>query len=275
MFRFMHGIFKWSVITALGLTGLVALVGVGRVKAAYLSVREHVRSNVDELVDAREVVKDQMRQLEQDYPKRIAELDAQRREIDRALAANAKEHQLAEEVVALCRSDHKVLTAKLDAADADADGINTTVIEFRSQRLDRGDALARADKIAETQANYVKRLSDLDDENALLSHERGQIAAEYARTSEEFRNFQMEYATMLREADSLKRKQELVKMAEKRRGERDDIFTDRSSSLQSLKDRMEKRRVELDARLKALGTWRDGNEYETRARLNLDRGHAR
>ena len=158
MFRFMRSIMKWSVIGALGLTGLVALVGVGRVKAAYLSVREHVRSNMDDLVDTRVALKEEIDKLEKEYPKRLADLEMQLREIDRAVVANEDDTQLCREVVALCRSDRQTLTAKLAASDSDADGINTPVIEFRSERMVRGDALARAARIAETENQYSDRL---------------------------------------------------------------------------------------------------------------------
>lgn len=269
MFRFMRGMIKWSVIGGLGLLGLVALVGVGRVKAAYVSVREHVRSNMDEMIDTRQALLTEMKKLQKEYPDRIAELRVQLREVDRAVGDNAKDTRLCREVVALCRSDREVLAAKLDANDRDADGISVPVIEFRSERLDRNDAVARASRILETERQYGDRLSDLTDETAVLRNEKAQIQAELEQTESEYRDFQMEYTALMREADSLERKEDLVDMAEARRGEREDIFSDRASSLQTLKDRMEKQKIKLDAKLQGLRTYRNGNEYETRARLRL------
>ena len=74
---------------------------------------------------------------------------------------------------------------------------------------------------------------------------------------------------MLREIDSLKRKEKLVDLAEARRGDREDIFSDRASSLQAVKDRIDKRTIELDAKLKGMRSHRGGNEYEARARVRL------
>lgn len=273
MFRFMRGMVKWSVIGGLGLLGLVALIGPGRVKAAYTSVRDSVRSEVDGLVPTRQALLEEMQALEEEYPERIAELRMQLTEVDRAVVANADDVRLAREVIALCRSDREALTARIESIGGDA--VNVPAIEFRSERFDREEALDRAARIARTEAQYSERLSDLTSETEILRSERARIAEEVAKTEKEFADFRMEYRSLLREVDSLERKEDLVQMAESRRKNLEDVYSERAGSLVALKDRMERKRIELDAKLSGFHSPREGGEYEARARLKLLENDAR
>ena len=269
MFRFFGRMTRWGVIGALGLIGLIAVVGPTRLKTAYWSARDHLRSNVDGIVDTKIALQHEIRKLQEEYPERIADLRCQLKEIDRDLSACSEDVLLCQEVVALCESDITVLNAKLTATDADADGIGSDVVEFRSERLGRAEALTRAGRIAETAASYRDRLTDLTAEQGLLRDERARLRAELAEMEREFREFQTEVGTISREIDSLKRKEKMVEVAERRRKETDDIFADRASGLSVVKDKIERRKIELDERLRALRGVRSGNEYEARARLRL------
>jgi chromosome segregation ATPase len=269
MFGFMRRTFRWGVIGALGLVGLIAVVGLTRVKTAWWSVRDHLRSNVDEIVDTRIALKHEIRKLQEEYPERISDLRLQLREIDRDLGACNDDLGLCQEVVTLCESDITVLNAKLNAVDADADGLGSGVVEFRSERLDRSEALTRAGRIAETAESYRDRANDLGNERQILTEERSRLSLELADMEREFTEFQTEAATISREIDSLKRKEKLVDVAERRQRETDDIFADRASGLTVVREKIERRKIELDERLRALRGVNTTNEYEARARLRL------
>jgi chromosome segregation ATPase len=269
MFRFFGRMTRWGVIGALGLAGLIAVVGLTRVKTAWWSVRDHLRSNVDEIVDTRVALQHEIRKLQDEYPERIADLRCQVKEIDRDLGSCSEDVNLCQEVVALCESDIMVLNAKLEVADSDADGLGPDRVEFRSERLGRAEALTRAGRIAATASSYRDRLNDLTAEQQILREERGRLRAELAEMEREFREFQTEVGTIARDIDSLKRKEKLVKVAERRRKDTDDIFADRASGLTVVKEKIERRKIQLDERLRALRGVRSGNEYEARARLRL------
>jgi hypothetical protein len=103
----------------------------------------------------------------------------------------------------------------------------------------------------------------------MLLDERARVALEVAALEREYREFQSEVGSMLREIDALKRKEKLVDLSERREREREDLFSDRASALAAVKDRIERRKIELDERLRAHRAFRPGNEYESRARLRL------
>jgi len=269
MFRFVRGIFKWGVIGALLTVGLVAVIGLTRVKTAFHSVRDHLRSNVDELVDTRIALRHEIDKLQKEYPERIAEIRVQLSAIDRDLAKCGEEIQLFEEVVGLAESDAEVLRNRIAGADADADGVNATFIEFRSERLGPEEAWSRAARAADYAASYRERISDTKNQRALLQEEKARLRAELASLEREYRDFKAEIASMNRDIESLKRKEKLVELAERRSGEREDLFTDRATSLQVVQEKIQRRKIELEEKLKALNAFRSQNEYESRARLRL------
>ncbi|MEN8150489.1 MAG: hypothetical protein ABFS86_11745 [Planctomycetota bacterium] len=269
MFRFTRSIIKWGVIGGLGIVGLTAIVGSTRVKTAFMSVRDHIRSNVDELVDTKVALQHEVDKLQKEYPKRIAEIRVQQRSVDRDLAQCERQLHESEEVVAVALGDLEVLRDRLDRTDADADGLGAPAIEFRARRLSRGAALDRAAEAADVAKSYEDRAIDLRNERKLLFDEKARLAGERAELTQEYAKFQAEVATIGRDIDSLERKEKLVALAERRRGEREDIFADRATSLTVLKDRIASRKIELEEKLKGMNSRAGSNEYEARARLRL------
>jgi len=269
MFRFMRSIIKWGVVGGLGVVALMAVVGTTRIKTAFWSVRDHIRTNVDELVDTRVALRHEVEKLKNEYPKRIAEIRIQQRSVDRDISQCEKQLHQGEEVVAIARGDIEVLRSRLDLADADADGISPRPIEFRAQRLTRGAALTRAAEAADVAANYEERVFDLRNERKLLFDEKARLAADRASMEQEYAQFQAEVTTIGRDIDSLERKEKLVALTERRRGEREDLFADRASSLNVLKERLARKKIELEEQLKGMNSFGGANEYEARARLRL------
>jgi len=264
--------FKWSMIGAIGLVGLVAVVGLTRVKTAYWSVRDHLRSNVDELVDTKVALHHEIRKLQKDYPARLGDLKIHIAEIDRDLREVSRDRRLCEEVVALCDSDVAVLEAKVARVSASTGTDSHAVlipVEFRAEQMGQSEALTRAGRIAETAQDYRVRLQDLEQEEQILVDEKSRLGAELAEMEREYREFQAEVGGMMRDIESLNRKENLVKVAERRQRDREDIFTDRASGLAVVKEKIDRRKIQLDERLRGLRSFRSGNEYEARARLRL------
>jgi chromosome segregation ATPase len=268
MFRFCGRIFRWAAVGTLALVGLTALVGVNRVKTAFWSVRDNLRGSVDELVDSRIALRHELKKLQHDYPKRISELRVQLHEIDRDLVACERDRNVSQEVVTLCENDVALLRERIAAG---SDGGSFVSVEFRSELLDQNEAVARASRIAETASAYRARVADLRQEDEMLRTERGRLKAELANLEQEYRAFQAEVGTLLREIDAVKRKEKLVALAERKRKENDDLFEDRASALERVKEKISRHRIELDERLRAARSFPAVDDYEARARLSLSR----
>jgi len=269
MFRFLGRTFRWAAVGTLVLVGLVAVVGVTRVKTAYMSVREHLRENVDELVDSRVALRHEVKKLQREYPKRIADLKVQLRELERDQVACQRDRRVAQEVVTLAESDVELLRERIAAGEAVGREGAFVSVEFRAELLDRDQAVARASRIAETASSYRAQLGDLTAENEMLSSERVRLQAELAATESEYRTFSAEVGSLLREIESVKRKEKLVALAERKRRDNEDLFQDQATALGRVREMIERRRIQLDERLKAARALPGGNEYEAKARLRL------
>jgi hypothetical protein len=269
MFRFLGRTVRWAAVGTLVVVGLVAMVGVTRVKNAYWSVREHLASNVDDLVDSRVALRHELSKLEREYPRRIADLQSALLQVDRDLAACESDRRVSSEAVTIAENDVSLLRERLAAADRGDDGGGFVSVEFRSEVLDREAAVTRASRIAERVAYHRERFSDLGDEATLLRQERTRLAAELADLEREYRAFQAEAGSLLREIESVRRKEKLAALVERRRKQHDDLFRDGASSLALVKEKIERRRIELDTRLEAARAADTSDEYEARARLRL------
>ena len=71
MFRFFGRMFRWSVFGGLILVGLVAVVGATRIKTAWWSVRDHLRDNVDELIDSKTALRHEVEKLAEEYARHL------------------------------------------------------------------------------------------------------------------------------------------------------------------------------------------------------------
>ncbi len=264
MFRLIGRLFRWSLIGGLLVSGLVVLLGATRVKTAFWSVRDHLRANVDELVDTRVALEHEIRLLEEEYPRRIAELRCQGKAIDRDLARCRRDAEICEEVTAICGEDLKGLREALEAAKPRSRGI-----VFRGERLTRAEALARADRIAQTLAVYRDRLAELREESKMLETERTRLAVLLADLQKEREAFRAEAGSLHREIDSLERKERLVEIEELRRRLRRDLLADRGESLAAVKAKIEERRIRLEEKLRTLSREESPGGYEARARVRL------
>lgn len=270
MFRFMGRAFRWGLTGLLVTVGLVAVVGLARVKTAYYSVRDHLRTNMDDLVDSRVALRHELGKLQKEYPERIADLRVELARADRDLAACLDDRRICEEVVLLAENDLDVLQQRIShAGNGDLGFVS---IEFRSERLGPDEATRRAARIASTATSYRRRLGDLEGEADLLREERASLQNQLTEIQSEYRTFQAEASSLLREIDALQRKEKMVEIAERRAGRGDeDPFSDRSASLARVKEKIEARRIRLDEKLRAIRGFKSGDAYEAEARMKVHR----
>jgi chromosome segregation ATPase len=169
----------------------------------------------------------------------------------------------------MAENDVEILRERLAAADdGHPDGLVS--IEFRARTLDREAAIARASDIAGKASKHRALLEELDDEARMLTEERDRLRTELTDLEREYRAFQAEAAGLEREIESVQRREKLVAILERKKKDRDDLFRDRASALGNLKDKIERRRIELDHRIRAARARPVADEYEARARLKLD-----
>ena len=265
----MKKFFKTVFIVGLCGVGVVALahvvLGKHRTHDAAKALQSMAQCEVDELIAKQKDMKEELSALRTQYPKQIAMLKGQLNDIDRQLAKLDKEETRATDIVKLCEEDISYLEDQGDVVGsvyADA-----RVIEHRGSKYTLEEAEQLVTRIAETREIYVTRLDDISAERNILQGEKDQITVEVQAVETEQAEFEAEYQSLVREIERLQRNEELLKIAEGRRGIGDDGHSEAMATLDSVKSAVERARLEQDERLKAARVAPKSMDYETRAKL--------
>ncbi|MCA8934789.1 MAG: hypothetical protein KDB68_01165 [Planctomycetes bacterium] len=265
----MRKFFKTVFIVGLCGVGTIALahavLGKHRTRDAAHALQNLAQAEVDELIAKQKDMKAELNKLRSEYPKQIAMLKSQINQVDRRLLELDKEETRAEDIVRLCEEDVSYLEDQRDVVGsvyADA-----RVIEHRGSKYNTVEAEKLVARIAETREIYTTRLEDITVERDMLLGEKDQLALELQSVEQEQGEFEAEYQSLVREIERLQRNQEMLEVAEARRGIGDSRHSEAMSTLEGVKTAVERARLEQEERLKSARVAPRSLDYETRARL--------
>lgn len=260
---------KTVVIVGLCSVGVIALthavLGKQRTKDAAKALQKMAQGEVDELIRKQNDMKEELAKLRETYPKQIAVLKSQAREVERQLATLDTEAGRAADIVRLCEEDICYLE---DQRDTVAAGVGTErVIEHRGSRYSAAEADKLVARIGQTRELYSTRLQDIEAERAVLGAEKEQLGVELAAIEAEQAEFEAEYQSLLREIERLKRNEEMLELAQTRAGCTSREHGEAMNTLTQVKGAVERARIEQEERLKASRVAPKDLDYETRAKL--------
>jgi chromosome segregation ATPase len=261
----------FKVVFVVGLCGVatVALahvvLGKHRTHDAAKALQHMAQSEVDDLIRQQSDLKEELGKLRAEYPRQIAMLRSQANQVDRQLAELDKEETRASDIVRLCEEDISYLEDQTEIVGSVY--ADTRAIEHRGSKYNADEAQKLIGRIAETRGIYTERLEQISAERAVLQAEKEQLAVELAAVEAEQAEFEAEYQSLVREIERLKRNDELLKVAESRRGIGCERHGEAMSTLNTVKTAVERARIEQEERLKAARVAPKSLDYETRARL--------
>jgi chromosome segregation ATPase len=265
----MKKFFKTVFIVGLCGVGTIALahavLGKHRTRDAARALQQMAQSEVDELIARQKDLKKELSELRNEYPKQIAVVKSQLRQVDRRLDELDTEAGRASDIVRLCEEDISFLEDQRDVVGSVY--TDAPVIEHRGARYTSDEAGILITRISETREIYVLRLDEIEQERRVLHGEKDQLTLELHAIEAERQEFEAEYQSLLREIERLERNQELLKIAEARRGIGADRHGEAMNSLNEVKTAVERARIEQEERLKSARVAPRSLDYETRARL--------
>lgn len=265
----MKKFFKTVFIVGLCGVGTIALahavLGKHRTHDAAKALQKMAQGEVDELIRKQKDMQDELSKLRSEYPKQIAMLKSQINQVDRQLAALDKEETRSADIIRLCEEDISYLEDQRDVVGSVY--TEARVIEHRGSKYNSSEAEQLTARIAETREVYVTRSDDIRRERDILQGERDQLALELQSVEAEQAEFEAEYQSLGREIERLERNEEMLKVAECRRGIGDDRHSEAMSTLNDVKTAVERARLEQEERLKSARVAPRSLDYETRAKL--------
>ena len=247
-------------LVGLGTFGVAcAVLGKQRAHDTLKSLQKMAQGEADQLIKKQNDMKEQLAKLREQYPKQVATLRAQQLDVDEQVKALEKEAAKCADILALCDADlTEISTARKSSRNA--------AISFRGSKYSPQDADSLLVRINKTREIYAAREAEIKHERENLEAEKSQIAQELELVRAEQEEFEAQYQALCREIDRVKRNQEVLNSAEKRKGYCGNRHEESMQTLAQLKSALNKARMEQEERMKAAKIAPREPDYETRAK---------
>ena len=279
MFSFFTKTLKIGICTA----GLVALAGAGafavvgkeRTHAVAREVHSHILEAVDKNIDDPAALRTQLREMEQEYPKRIAQVQGDLAELRSEMRSLERERAISERVVALAEQDLARLEGQMAAQlqDDTTAGAGHVVpvraVAIGGQVYSPARARARVKQVQNTRIAYANRSADAEHDLLYLEKQAGRLEELLAKLEGERAEFQSQIMRLSRDIDSIARNDRLIKLIEKRNRTIDECSRYESVSLEQITGRLADIKSRQEAELDFLANAQEEADYEDLARMQL------
>lgn len=265
---------RYAVIAGL-VGGAAALVaGPDRLGALCTQTRNSINQCIDKSIDDPIALRAQMKQLEGQYPQRIAEVRGDLAELREQCSQLKRELSVSDRVVALADTDLGQMQAMIEQAQttqASLTGPNQIVrVVFANEPLELKDAYTKANKIQQVRNAYSTRATEIQRDLGYLGQQEARMTTLLTQLETEHQEFQAQLWQMDRQVDTISRNERLIGMMEKRQRTLDTQGRYTTNSLDQLSSQFADIRAKQEARLETLGQSSNALNYEDRAKFDLD-----
>lgn len=262
------------VITALAGGVLVAVAGPDRVGALVTQTRGGIQTAIDSNIQDPVLLRTQIRKLESEYPRKIAEVRSDLGEVQGQISQLERERQVAEKVVLLAGLDLETVDSQLGQARATQQANPGAIVRvaFDGDRaVDLNDAYARRQQIEQTRDLYAGRAKDLETDLTYLHDQEGQLADLLGRLETERSEFQAKLFQLDAQIDTIARNERMITMMEDRQATIDEHSRYQANSLDQLNGRLSQIRNEQRSRLESISRKEKGRDYINEAEFLINR----
>jgi len=276
------GLVRTAVIVGLAGGAAVLVAGPERVGAILTQTRNSVNCQLDKVIDDPVALREQLRDLEGQYPKRIADVRGDLAELREQVAQLNNDRAVSSRVVELADRDLSTLQPmiqKAEAMTASTSGVYTTNssysptvvrIAFGHEQLDLKQAYSRAEQAEQARAVYSGRVNEIDKDLGYLSEQETRLTDLVTTLETEQAQFQSQLWQLDHQIDAIGRNDRMIKVMQKRQETIEQHSRYRVASLDQLTARFAEIRTKQEAKLQSLGKSSGRMNYEDRARIDLD-----
>jgi len=265
-------IVRGVVITALAGGVLVAVAGPHRVGAMVHQTRANFVSVIDENIEDPIMLRAQIKNLEAQYPQKIAEVRSDLTEVQTQIAQLDRELQVATKVVSLAAMDLETVSDQLTQARYTQESNPGAIVRvsLNNRAVDLDDAYAKRNQIQNTRDMYAARATDLSTDLGYLNDQEQQLADLLERLESERSEFQAKLFQLDAQIDTIARNERLIDMMEDRQDTIDAHSNFQANSLDQLNGRLSSIRTEQRARLEAIAGRDSDKNYVDEAEFLID-----
>ncbi|MEM8757731.1 MAG: hypothetical protein AAGF47_08105 [Planctomycetota bacterium] len=279
MAKIVRNVVRFGVISALGVgTAFIVAEAVnpGSGRAMAHQARHGISSVIDANIDDPVALRAQLRDLESQYPGKIAAVRDDLGELRTQLAQFERELGITERVIALAEQDLGAMQHLLSKAEdaQTANGYAVVRVRFENESLELADAYDKAQRIVRLRDDYTARAGEIRRDMGFLTEQETRLADLLGTLEQERSRFQDQLSQLDRQIDAVARNERMLAMLEKRQKTLDEISPYSADSLDQVTDRIERIRSEQESRMAALTRRTAETSYEDIARVQIDREQA-
>lgn len=263
-----------GVITALGAGAAFVVaeaVSPGSARAVARQAGTNLSQAITSGVDDPVAIREQLRSLEEQYPKKISAVRADLTELQTQLSQFEHERAVAARVVALADNDLANLQDLISQGEeARGDTYRVVRVWHNNAKMDLEQAYAKADKIRRLRDSYAMRTGELDRDMGFLRQQEGQLGELLSTLETERAEFQSKLWQLDQQIDAVSRNERLLTMLEKRQKTIDSISPFKADSLDQVTGRIAQIRAEHESRMASLVSRSVDERYVERAKVQID-----
>ncbi|MGJ8636333.1 MAG: hypothetical protein ACSHX5_05775 [Phycisphaerales bacterium] len=265
-------IVRGVVITALAGGVLVAVAGPQRVGYMIHQTQANVIGVIDDNIEDPIMLRAQIKNLEAQYPQKIAEVRSDLTEVQTQITQLDRELQVATKVVALASSDLETVSGQLTQARYTQESNPGAIVRvsLNNRAVDLDDAYAKRNQIQNTRDMYAARATDLKTDLGYLQDQEEQLAGLLERLESERSEFQAKLFQLDAQIDTIARNERLIDMMEDRQETIDAHSSFQANSLDQLNGRLSSIRTEQRARLESIANRDSDKNYIDEAEFLVD-----
>jgi len=262
-----------TVIGGLATGGLVLLAGPQRVGMLFDQARTTVSTAIDNSIEDPVALRNQLRDLEKQYPTKIAKVEGELAELNQQMATLERDRAVATRVVELAQADLDELSDMLNEAQAVRSESPHAIIRvhWAGAPMNYDEALTRAADIRTTFNSYTTRVSEADATLDVLAQQRTRLAELLGELRDEHNEFKAQIAQLDGQIEAIARNERLIDMVEEREKAIAQLDRHESHSLGQIQAKLQKTRAEQEARLASIMNPSQAEDYAKQAEEMLNR----
>jgi predicted RNase H-like nuclease (RuvC/YqgF family) len=262
-----------GVITAVVGGAVLVVAGPDRAFAVFSQTRSKINGAIDSKITDPVALRAQLRDLESQYPKRIADVRGDLAELNEQISQLQRQLAVSRKVIEMADGDldqMRDVLARAEDARAQAAGhiIRVRFEDNRPMSLD--DAYSRANRVSQVRSAYVSQAADLERDMGYLSQQHERLSALLEQLEGERAEFQAQLWQLDRQVDAIARNERMIELMQKREATIQNQSRYRAASLDQVTARLADIRAKQEAQLQMHGQSTDVRNYENAAKYLLD-----
>jgi predicted RNase H-like nuclease (RuvC/YqgF family) len=267
-----------GVISALVGGVAVAVAGPDHIKALFHQARNNVRGAIDSNISDPVALRAQLKDLEGQYPKRIADVRGDLAELNEQYSQLERELAVSKKVVSMADTDLESMQAVLaKAEEAKTTGVAQVVkVRFDGDHsMSMDDAYGKANRVTQLRNAYSQRTSDIERDLGYLGQQKDRLTTLLDQLESEHAEFQTQLWALDRQVDAISRNDRMIELMQKRQATIENHSRYRAASLDQITAHLADIRAKQESKLQMFAQTSDSDNYEKAAKYLLDNEQAK